>query len=113
MSVVSRRKLLQIAAAGVAVTNGRLAVAAPTPGLGEIAAKNGYLFGAAAAEVIDKDAAYRDLYVTQTRLITTAIALKMVPTETKPMVAILKALKAEDPELAHTTEPQPELQMEE
>jgi 2-oxoglutarate ferredoxin oxidoreductase subunit alpha len=27
--------------------------------------------------------------------------------------AILKALKAEDPELAHTTEPQPELQMEE
>jgi endo-1,4-beta-xylanase len=77
MTAVSRRKLLQIAAAGVAAANARLAAAAPTPSLGEIAANNGYLFGAAAAEVIDKDAAYRDLYVTQTKLITTDIALKI------------------------------------
>ena len=38
---------------------------------------NGYLFGAAAAEEIDKDPAYRDLYVTQTKIITTDVALKM------------------------------------
>jgi endo-1,4-beta-xylanase len=77
MTIVSRRRFLQTAAAGIAATNGRLAAAAPAPGLGEIAAKNGYLFGAAAAEVIDKDPAYRDLYVTQTKLITTDIALKI------------------------------------
>ena len=77
MTTVSRRGFLQTAAAGIAATNGRLAAAAPAPGLGEIAARNGYLFGAAAAEVIDKDPAYRDLYVTQTKLITTDIALKI------------------------------------
>jgi endo-1,4-beta-xylanase len=77
MTTVSRRRFLQTAAAGIAATNGRLAAAAPAPGLGEIAARNGYLFGAAAAEVIDKDPAYRDLYVTQTKLITTDIALKI------------------------------------
>src|ERR1700724_2046269 len=77
MTTVSRRGFLQTAAAGIAATNGRLAAATPAPGLGEIAARNGYLFGAAAAEVIDKDPAYRDLYVTQTKLITTDIALKI------------------------------------
>jgi endo-1,4-beta-xylanase len=82
MNAVSRRRLLQMAAAGVAATGGRTAVGAPTPpgpaqSLGAIAAKNGYLFGAAAAEVIDSDAAYRDLYVTQTRIITTDVALKI------------------------------------
>jgi endo-1,4-beta-xylanase len=82
MNAVSRRRLLQIAAAGVAATGGRTAVGAPTPpgpaqSLGAIAAGNGYLFGAAAAEVIDSDPAYRDLYVTQTRIITTDVALKI------------------------------------
>jgi endo-1,4-beta-xylanase len=64
-------------AAGVAAANGRIAMATPTPSLGAMAAKNGYLFGAAAAEAIDKDAAYRDLYVTQTKIITTDVALKI------------------------------------
>src|SRR5258706_7275929 len=82
MIAVSRRRLLQMAAAGVAAANGRVAAAAPTPtldakSLGGIAARNGYLFGAAAAEVIDSDAAYRDLYVKQTRIITTDVALKI------------------------------------
>jgi endo-1,4-beta-xylanase len=77
MTALSRRKLLQMTAAGVAASNAPIAVAAPTPSLGAIAARNGYLFGAAAAEVIDKDAAYRDLYVTQTKLITTDVALKI------------------------------------
>ena len=77
MIAVSRRRLLQMTAAGVAAANGRMAMAAPTPSLGAMAAKNGYLFGAAAAEVIDKDAAYRNLYVTQTKIITTDVALKI------------------------------------
>ena len=57
MIATSRRRLLQMAAAGVAATDSRLATAAPSPSLGAIAAKNGRLFGAAAAEVIDSDAA--------------------------------------------------------
>jgi endo-1,4-beta-xylanase len=76
MTAISRRRFLQTTAAGIAAANGRIATAAPTPSLGAIAARNGYLFGAAAVEVIDKDAAYRDLYVTQTKLITTDVALK-------------------------------------
>jgi endo-1,4-beta-xylanase len=74
---VSRRRLLQLAAASVTATNGRVAVAAPTPGLGTIAASKGLLFGSAAAEVIDTDPAYRDLYITQTKVITTDVALKI------------------------------------
>jgi endo-1,4-beta-xylanase len=77
MTAVSRRRLLKLAAAGAAATQAGVAVAAPTAGLGAIAAKNGFLFGAAAAEVIDKDPAYRDLYVTQTNIITTDVALKI------------------------------------
>src|SRR3981189_3951181 len=77
MTAVSPRTLLQLAAAGVAATSGRVSVGAPTPSLGAIAARNGYLFGAAAAEVIDTDAPYRDLYVTQTKIITTDVALKI------------------------------------
>jgi endo-1,4-beta-xylanase len=74
---VSRRHMLQMIGAGVAAANGRIAVAAPAPSLGAIAAANGYIFGSAAAEVIDTDAAYRDLYITQTKIITTDVALKM------------------------------------
>jgi endo-1,4-beta-xylanase len=60
---VSRRHILQMAAAGVAATHTGFAAAAPMQGLGTIAAANNYLFGAAAAEVIDNDPAYRDLYI--------------------------------------------------
>jgi endo-1,4-beta-xylanase len=79
MISLSRRDFLQLTAASVAAAGGRDVAAAPPPtaSLGAIAAKNGYLFGSAAAEVIDKDPDYRDLYVTQTRIITTDVALKM------------------------------------
>lgn len=77
MISLSRRRLLQMTAAGLAVPKGNTTLAAPTQSLGAIAARNGFMFGAAAAEVIDKDVAYRDLFVAQTRLITTDVALKM------------------------------------
>jgi endo-1,4-beta-xylanase len=74
---VSRRRLLRMAAAGIAAGSGRVKADAPPASLSAIAAANGYLFGAAAAEVIDSDPAYRDLYITQTKLITTDVALKI------------------------------------
>ena len=77
LTAISRRRFLHTAAAGVVATHGGIAAAAPMQGLGEIAAANNYLFGAAAAEVIDNDAAYRDLYITQTKVITTDVALKI------------------------------------
>ena len=45
--------------------------------LGDIAANNGFIFGAAAGPVIETDAAYRRLYIEQTRIVTSDIALKM------------------------------------
>jgi endo-1,4-beta-xylanase len=57
-----------------------LANAAPAQSadsLGAIAARNKFMFGAAAGPVLFTDAAYRELYETQTKVITTDIALKM------------------------------------
>jgi endo-1,4-beta-xylanase len=77
MNALSRRDLLQMTVASLAAS-GTPATAGSTASLRAIAAKNGYLFGAAAAiEVFDKDPAYRGLYVTQTKIVTTDIALKM------------------------------------
>ncbi|ETR76723.1 glycoside hydrolase [Afipia sp. P52-10] len=45
--------------------------------LGAIAAQNGFVFGAAAGPVIEKDAPYRQLYVDHAKIITTDVALKM------------------------------------
>jgi endo-1,4-beta-xylanase len=75
-TLVSRRHLLQMAA-GLAATNGSSKADTAAASLGGIAAANRLLFGAAAAEVIDSDAAYRDLYITQTKLVTTDVALKI------------------------------------
>jgi endo-1,4-beta-xylanase len=79
MTSLSRRHLLQLAAAGLAARGERgAAVTVPlSASLGEIAARNGFLFGSAAAEAIDNDAAYRELYVTQTKLIASDVALKI------------------------------------
>ena len=52
--------------------------------IGAIAAVHGRLFGAAAASVMFNDATYRELYVTQARIITTDIALKMSRVAPKP-----------------------------
>jgi endo-1,4-beta-xylanase len=73
----SRRKSLAILA-GASVAMQRSVFAAPsTQSLGAIAAKNGLMFGAAAVPVIDKDRAYRELYTTHTKIITTDVAMKM------------------------------------
>jgi endo-1,4-beta-xylanase len=77
MIALTRRHILQMAAAGAAAASGRLATATSTPALGSIAAKNGFLFGAALGDVIDHDAPYRDLYIAQTKIVTTDVALKM------------------------------------
>ena len=77
----SRRSALAlIAGASVASYNSNALAAQPTQSqtqsLGAIAAKNGIVFGAAAGPVIEKDRAYRELYQTQTRIVTTDIAMK-------------------------------------
>jgi len=79
MTFLSRRHLLQLAAAGLAASSGRSGAAAvpSSTSLGEIGARNGFLFGSAAAEAIDNDAAYRELYITQTKLIASDVALKI------------------------------------
>jgi endo-1,4-beta-xylanase len=74
---VSRRHALAIFAGASFASRGKMSVAASAQGLGEIAAQNGLLFGAAAGPVIDKDAAYRGLYTTQARIVTTDVAMKM------------------------------------
>lgn len=74
----SRRDALAlIAGAGVASRDVRAAAATSAQSLGDIASRNKIVFGAAAGPVIDKDRAYRELYETQTRIVTTDIALKM------------------------------------
>ena len=73
----SRRRMLSLlAGAGVGICT-RAATAATDPNLGEVAAANGIMFGSAAGPVIDKDLAYRALYETHTRIVTTDVALKM------------------------------------
>jgi endo-1,4-beta-xylanase len=84
MNLLSRRELLQLTAAGLATKAVPPAAASPTMSLGAIAAKNGFMFGSAAAEVIDSDAAYRNLYVSQTKIITTDTALKMGRVSAQP-----------------------------
>ena len=75
-ATLSRRNALSMMAGAA------FAVSAPLPRslrrpLGSIAAKNGFVFGAAAGPVIDKDAAIAQLYIDQTKIITSDIALKM------------------------------------
>jgi endo-1,4-beta-xylanase len=77
MHMISRRRALAVLTGASVATHAPTSFAAPTQGLAAIAAKNGFLFGAAAGPVIDKDAAYRELYTTQTRIVTTDIAMKM------------------------------------
>lgn len=73
----SRRKSFAILA-GATLAMQRDAIAAPQmQSLGAIAAKKGFLFGAAAAQEIDKDVGYRELYTSQAKIITTDTALKM------------------------------------
>ena len=72
-----RNALALIAGASVASYGAKAFAVQPVQSLGAIAARNGIVFGAAAGPVIDKDHAYRELYQTQTRIVTTDIAMKM------------------------------------
>lgn len=72
-----RQALAVIAGAGVASQSRISFAAAIDESLGAIAAANGFVFGAAAGPVIDKDLAYRELYTTHARIVTTDIAMKM------------------------------------
>lgn len=76
MNKLSRRQAIA-ALAGTLSILGKHASAAPQQGLGHIAASNGLLFGAAAGPVIDKDAAYRELYTNHARIVTTDVAMKI------------------------------------
>jgi endo-1,4-beta-xylanase len=76
MTHISRRQAMAIIGGGVAASSSS-AIAAPMQGLGEIAAANGVVFGAAAGPVIYNDAPYRDLYTTHARIVTTDVAMKM------------------------------------
>jgi endo-1,4-beta-xylanase len=76
MKKLSRRQAIAVFAGAAAVSKTH-AIAAPTQSLGAIAASNGLVFGAAAGPVIDKDAAYRELYTTHARIVTTDVAMKI------------------------------------
>jgi endo-1,4-beta-xylanase len=86
---LSRRHFLQTCAAGIASTHSEITFSKSVPAiprsmLGEVAASRGYFFGASAGSAIDSDAAYRELYVTQTRVITTDTALKIGTVAPRP-----------------------------
>lgn len=75
---MSRRNALGTIAGGLlSPMLAKAATAQSTDSLGAIAARNNFVFGAAAGPVLFTDTAYRELYVTQAKVITTDIALKM------------------------------------
>ena len=80
----SRRQALAVlAGASVASTQATVGAAADES-LGAIAAKNGFIFGAAAGPVIDRDLAYRELYARHARIVTTDVAMKMGTIASQP-----------------------------
>jgi endo-1,4-beta-xylanase len=77
MQMLSRRDAIAVLAGGCVAVRGTAFAVTSSQGLGAIAAKNGFVFGAAAGPVIDKDAAYRELYTAHTQIVTTDVAMKM------------------------------------
>jgi endo-1,4-beta-xylanase len=75
-AMLSRRRAMSVIA-GATIGAMNPSSARADDSLGSIAQENGFVFGAAAGPVIDKDAAYRQLYVDHAKIITTDIALKM------------------------------------
>jgi endo-1,4-beta-xylanase len=76
-ATLSRRDAMSVMAGAAIAAAGSSSSSATDRSLGSIAAEHGIIFGAAAGPVIDKDAAYRQLYVDHTKIITSDIALKM------------------------------------
>ncbi|HZP76065.1 MAG TPA: endo-1,4-beta-xylanase [Pseudolabrys sp.] len=74
---ISRRNALRVVCNACVVTQIPRALAANEQSLGALASRHGLMFGAAAASVIDTDPAYRSLYVSQAKVITTDVALKI------------------------------------
>ena len=77
MNRISRRQAIGILAGGALAARAPLAQAQPAQSLGAIAAQKGYVFGASAGREIFADAGYREIYETQTKIITTDNALKV------------------------------------
>lgn len=73
----TRREIMSMIAGATIATQSKIVHAAANDSLGAIAASNGFVFGAAAGPVIDKDLAYRELYQKHARIITTDVAMKM------------------------------------
>ncbi|MEH2512881.1 endo-1,4-beta-xylanase [Nitrobacteraceae bacterium AZCC 1564] len=73
----TRRQVMSMIAGATIATQSKIVRAAATESLGAIAAENGFVFGAAAGPVIDKDLAYRELYQKHARIVTTDVAMKM------------------------------------
>ena len=73
-AMLSRRNAMSLMAGAAIGALGSSASSAADRSLGSIAAENGFVFGAAAGPVIDKDAAYRQLYVDHAKIITSDVA---------------------------------------
>lgn len=75
---MSRRHVLGTIGGGLLTpVLAKAATAQSSDSLGTVAAKRNFIFGAAAGPVLFTDSAYRELYLTQTKMITTDIALKI------------------------------------
>lgn len=83
-AMFSRRQVMTMIAGGAIGAASSSLTYARDQSLGSIAAENGFIFGAAAGPVIEKDAAYRQLYIDHTKIITTDIALKMSRVAPRP-----------------------------
>jgi endo-1,4-beta-xylanase len=73
----SRRQALAILTGAGVASQSAILFAAADESLGAIAASSGFVFGAAAGPVIDKDVAYRELYTKHAKIVTTDVAMKM------------------------------------
>jgi endo-1,4-beta-xylanase len=83
-SVLTRRKALALIG-GAAIAGTTPASASPAAeSLGEIAEKNGFVFGAAAGPAVGTNAGYRELYVKNATIITTDVAMKMGSIASQP-----------------------------
>lgn len=80
----SRRDALGIFAGATMAIQSHASHATPQDSLGKIAAKNGIVFGSAVGPSIFKDIAYRELYLTHAKIVTTDVAMKMGSIAPKP-----------------------------
>ena len=72
-----RDTIATLSGAAIALMRGTGSQAAVANSLGDAAASKNLMFGAAAGKEIDRDIGYRDLYISQARIVTTDTALKM------------------------------------